>query len=209
MKKSSQGSTHNRNKLAPTNQNGPSTIEASMSDSIAVNKTVSGDLKDQLEQFLSGVRTPENVALVNSFASMSDEALRKFIQQNISERRAAGLLTKSAVVVDEVNPLYPLAEAEKLIYPNLSCAVFDYYATGEGRSMGMLIVNAFSPEGFRAEIEHEWGEYYAHDVYVRNWSGVPKGFELLYSAGIDDLIGRFKSRTPMFRYATKLHFNLA
>lgn len=128
-------------------------------------------------------------------------------QPRIAADEAASSYCRS--LLPSLMPMMPLDQASKLDFPCTAYACFDHYGTGEGRTMGLLVMYANSESALIQAVEREFGAYYSVVAYVGVWNGVPDGHEALNPkialGALDDL---FEVR-PSFIYAAKIHFNAA
>jgi len=103
----------------------------------------------------------------------------------------------------------PLVQASSLDFPCTACAWFDHYATGEGRTMGLLVMYANSETALIQAVEREFGAFYSIGAYVGVWNGAPDGFEALDPMITLKFLDNLFEERPSFIYSGKLHFNAA
>lgn len=102
----------------------------------------------------------------------------------------------------------PLDQAARLPFPCMVCAHFDYFATGEGRTLGILIRRFEDHQQLREAAIDEWGEYFSHGVYVQAWSAPPPGFEGFIPPDVASMLAD-PGTVHAVQYASKLHYNFA
>lgn len=105
--------------------------------------------------------------------------------------------------------LLSLEGESSLDFPCIACAYFEYYATGEGRTLGLLVMHASSVEELRYAIRRDFGDYFFPGVKVCRWSGVPQGFEALDPRGAIEALDQMFEERPSYQFSAKLHYNAA
>lgn len=103
--------------------------------------------------------------------------------------------------------LVSVEEVDTLEYPCIASAFLDYYATGEGRTIGVIVMQADDGEAIRAAVRDEWDPYFEVDVRIRPWRGLPAGFDALDPGPALALLDEQFASRPSFRYSATLHFN--
>lgn len=103
----------------------------------------------------------------------------------------------------------PLTDAISLEYPCTAYACFDYSATGEGRTLGLIVMSARSSEDLTRKVIQEFGEFYAGGVTVGYWRGTPLGFEPLDPRIALKALEELFVVSPAYCYSAKLHYNAA
>lgn len=110
-------------------------------------------------------------------------------------------------MTSKVDDFVPITQAASLPYPCVACACFDHFGTGEGRTIGLIVMHAVSAEALMHVIHRDFGAFYSGGAYVGLWQRVPEGFEALDPRlAFDALDQQFEDR-PSFQYSAKLHFN--
>ena len=103
--------------------------------------------------------------------------------------------------------LIPLENASELKYPCIASAFLDYYATGEGRTIGALVIRVYSADQLREFVIRTWGEYFAQGVVVREWQGIPDAFDPLSGATVDKFLAGQSRSSFALEFVSTLHFN--
>lgn len=155
-------------------------------------------LKSAFEEILAKLRRTEEGAIDKSLTDISEEDLRAALM---------GQRLRIEDVPALSSALFPLADAEKLTYPCVASAFLDYFATGEGHTMGMLVMTANTVSDLRSAAINKWGEYFAQFVEVRSWQGVPKGYEWIYPGAVEKLLNH--AYRSSFEFTSTMHFNAA
>lgn len=155
------------------------------------------------------MRTTKHTAAVDRLFNSSERELRDLLNAiydadpDLVERISHSVASPIADV-----PV-PLADAPSLEYPCTAYACFDYFATGEGRTLGLIVMRARSSDDLTRKVAQEFGEFYALGVTVGCWRGTPRGFEPLDPRIALDALKDLFVESPTYCYSAKLHYNAA
>ena len=109
---------------------------------------------------------------------------------------------------EAVREAVSLEQAAQLPFPCMVCAHFDHFATGEGRTVGILIRYFEDHRQLQEAALDEWGEYLAQGAYVQAWTGSPSGFEGVVPPDVVSMLADPGTANAV-QYASKLHYNFA
>lgn len=104
--------------------------------------------------------------------------------------------------------MIPVSHAGSIEYPAAVYACFDYFATGEGRTIGLLVMTATSEQDLLFALRQDFGEYYSIGVKVGIWTGaLPQGFESVDPRPALEALDELFVERPRHRYVAKFHYN--
>lgn len=104
------------------------------------------------------------------------------------------------------NPV-ELAEIDAFCFPTLFTAVFDYFATGEGMTVGIIMGYAQSAADLRKQVLDSFNPYYAQGADV--WPNLrnPPGKQSLVPDAVRQFVADPTQVGGNFRYAGLFHLN--
>lgn len=119
-----------------------------------------------------------------------------------------GFASEAFPAADPVSDAVPLDQAAQLPLPGMVCAHFDHYASGEGRTLGILIRYFADHQQLQEAVLDEWGEYFSQGASVQPWSGSPPGFEGFIPMDVTSMLAD-PGTVRAVQYVSKLHYNFA
>ncbi len=100
-----------------------------------------------------------------------------------------------------------LTEVDGFDFPTFFTAVFDYYATGEGMTIGIVMGYAPRAEDLRARVNEHFGAYYAAGAEIWPKLHAPPRFERLIPDAIRGVISDPAQVIGNFFYVSTYHLN--
>ena len=102
---------------------------------------------------------------------------------------------------------FTLPELGGFSCPTFFTARFNYLATGEGQTIGILMGYAHSEESIRSKIVEQFGSYYASGADIWPKLHLPTDAEALIPAAIRKVIAEPSLVIGDFRYSCTYHLN--
>lgn len=102
---------------------------------------------------------------------------------------------------------YTLPEVDGFSYPTFFTASFDYFATGEGQTIGVVMGYAQSEEAIKSTIAEHFGSYFASGADIWPKLHLPPDLEALIPAAIRKVIAEPSLVLGNFRYSSTYHLN--
>lgn len=100
-----------------------------------------------------------------------------------------------------------LAEAEGFDYPTFFTCTFNYFATGEGQSIGVVMGYAHSAEQLRGVVTDEFGSYYASGAELWPRLHLASDVRSLIPDAIRKVIADPAQVIGNFHYSSRFHLN--
>jgi len=102
-----------------------------------------------------------------------------------------------------------LTEVESFSFPTLFTAVFDYFATGEGQTIGILLGQAESAAELRVAVLETFNPYFGQGAQIWPELRVPLEKNSLVPDAVRTIVADPTQITGRFRYASLWHLNKA
>ncbi len=100
-----------------------------------------------------------------------------------------------------------LSEVDGFTYPTFYTASFDYFATGEGVTIGIVMGYAQSADEIRAMVNEHFGAYYGAGAEVWSKLHLPPGRSALIPEAIRVVVSDPEMVIGNFFYASRYHLN--
>ena len=102
--------------------------------------------------------------------------------------------------------VYP-SEIDGFSYPTFYTASFDYFATGEGMTIGIVMGYAQSADQIRSMVNEHFGSYYGAGAEVWPKLHIPPGRSALVPEAVLKVVSEPERVFGNFFYASKYHLN--
>lgn len=100
-----------------------------------------------------------------------------------------------------------LSEAREFDYPTFFTSIFDYFATGEGSSIGIVMGYVQSPEQLNRMVLEHFGPYYASGAELWPRLHLPPTVKKLIPVAIRTVISDPTQVIGNFYYTSRFHLN--
>ena len=164
-------------------------------------------LREEFEALIRRMQSPESTAAYDQLSHMSGEDVSDFFRSQRGQPKEPD--ATSGIEPPTSASFIPLSRAEELEYPCVVMASLNYFATGEGHLLGLMIIAASSATDLQEEARRIWGEYHAQGVEIRPWSDLSDEGALLPTEPARNVLTRSIFRPSAFRYVSSLHVNYA
>lgn len=100
-----------------------------------------------------------------------------------------------------------LSEVDGFNYPTFYTASFDYFATGEGMTIGIVMGYAQSADEIRRMVNEHFGAYYGAGAEVWSKLQIPPGRSALVPEAVLKVVSDPELVIGNFFYTSKYHLN--
>lgn len=173
----------------------------------ALSPAVEENLRDEFEALIGRMQSPDHRDAVRAVHEMTGKEVQEFFRT--SPRHREDLRSSSKDIPPRPPALIPLSRADELSYPCVVLCSLNYFATGEGHLLGLLIVQVSSASHLREEVSRAWDDYYSTCIEIRPWDDLSSEGALLPIEPAKTVLTKGVLRPAALKYLTTLHVRYA